>query len=66
MPGREWGGRGARDRPGRLLGRQRNRINMPAIIGFGAMGGAPVAEKLLGIVLGAQTQILHLADTGTL
>src|SRR5262249_46839745 len=48
------------------LARQCDSVNVPAIVGLGAMRGAPIAEKLLGIGVGAQPDILDLADAGAL
>src|SRR3974390_3296996 len=50
----------------RLLVRQSNGVDVPAIVGFAAMRGAPIAEKPVGIGISAQPEILHLADGGAL
>ncbi len=43
---------------------QRDRIDVAAVIGFAAVGGAAEAEKLRRIGVGAQAEILDMADAG--
>src|ERR1700733_839730 len=49
-----------------LLGRQSDGVYVAAVIDFGAMRGAAVAEKSVGVGIGAQAKIFDLADTGPL
>src|ERR1700727_1015300 len=47
-----------------LLALQHDGIDVPAIIRLGAVGGAAVAEKALRVGIGAQAEILDMANAG--
>jgi hypothetical protein len=43
---------------------QRDRVDVPAVIGFGAVGRAAIAEKPRRIGVGAKPEVLDRADAG--
>ena len=49
---------------GPLFVGQRDGVDVPAVVGLGAVGGAAIAEKPGRIGIGAQAQILDSADAG--
>src|ERR1700729_882391 len=49
-----------------LFARQGDGIDMPAVIGLGAVGGAAEAEKSLRLGIGAKPAILDLLHAGPL